>query len=301
MHLFCPLPTQESEGPFPWHPTSKGPPSTTSQVAAIPPQQNADDTRIATMVSAMLRQVNEHQCFSPAHAPVPRSQVAPPKTSMLEGLDKVIAESEALGCIHFRTPAAGSLAGRVLRHAVAEMERMFREKGPVIFKVGFTHDPVWRFTNKLYGYCHDCDGWTNMLVLFVSDEPHGPAFLEASLIKKYRCSLSFHNGAQTIMRQLMYKVWNFRWRCSESHEQLRQAWMSECQTWWRWHADGALNLSGQIHDICCVQIVPGSPKAALMTAWRHACLGKRFHCLFGWVPVCVQRGPVRLHRPCNLF
>ena len=88
-------------------------------------------------------------------------------------------------CVSFILPPMDSTAGKVLKHAACEVERLFRTHEPLIFKLGYTHDPAFRWSNTIYGYKHDRDSWTNMVVLFVSREPCGPAMLEACLIDKY--------------------------------------------------------------------------------------------------------------------
>ena len=65
------------------------------------------------------------------------------------------------------------------------MDAIFRKHDPCIFKVGWTHSPAWRWSNSLYGYDKSRDGWTDMVILYISDEPYGPAMLEATLIDKH--------------------------------------------------------------------------------------------------------------------
>ena len=64
-----------------------------------------------------------------------------------------------------------------------------RSTNPMIFKIGYTHNPVWRWTNRLYGYVLDKHKYTNMVVMYQSDECRGPAMLEACLIDIYRSFL----------------------------------------------------------------------------------------------------------------
>ena len=104
-------------------------------------------------------------------------------------LEAVAAECRTLGCIIFRIAPVGSSAGRILRHAISVMDDLCQWKAPLLFKIGFTHDPVWRWTNNIYGYYHEGEGWTNMIILHVSREPYSAAMLEASLIEKYQSNL----------------------------------------------------------------------------------------------------------------
>lgn len=59
----------------------------------------------------------------------------------------------------------------------------------MIFKVGFTHDPAWRWANSLYGYRKSRDRWNSMLVVYLSPEPYSACMMEATLIEKYGCDL----------------------------------------------------------------------------------------------------------------
>lgn len=95
----------------------------------------------------------------------------------------------ATGCIAFRLPNANAVAGKVLQHAVNTLESLFVRESPLIFKVGITHNPAWRWSNGLYGYCRAPEKWSHMLLLFESSEPYGPAMLEAALIHKYQGGL----------------------------------------------------------------------------------------------------------------
>ncbi|CAJ1428541.1 unnamed protein product [Effrenium voratum] len=92
---------------------------------------------------------------------------------------------QATGCIDFQIPREGVSSGKVLLHCANVCDRLFTKHSPVIFKIGFTHDPVWRWGNTLYGYVNEREKWTNMTVLYVADERFGPAMLEAALIDKY--------------------------------------------------------------------------------------------------------------------
>ena len=104
-------------------------------------------------------------------------------------------------CISFNLPPLDATAGKVLKHATCQLERLFKAHEPLIFKVGYTHDPVGRWGNSIYGYSHARDRWSNMEVVFVSREPCGPAMLEASLIDKYGSRLVAH------------KIVPFTWMC----------------------------------------------------------------------------------------
>ena len=101
-------------------------------------------------------------------------------------LGDLIAEAKPVDCIAFKLPTPNAVAGKVLQHAVKTMETLFSKHEPMIWKIGFTHSPTWRWTNELYGYQHSRDRWSNMVVLYASSEPYSPAMLEATLIEKYQ-------------------------------------------------------------------------------------------------------------------
>ena len=88
--------------------------------------------------------------------------------------------------IEFRLPGSKVTAGRVLQHASGVIEFFIQKHYPLTFKIGYTHDPCWRWGNRMYGYCHAKEKWSNMCVLCISDEQYGPAMLEAALIDKFK-------------------------------------------------------------------------------------------------------------------
>ena len=88
--------------------------------------------------------------------------------------------------LEYKLPPQNATAGRILHHAKMTVDKLFTKHSPMIFKIGYTHSPSFRWNNELYGYKHARDKWTNMVVLFESPEVHGPAFLEACLIDAYK-------------------------------------------------------------------------------------------------------------------
>ena len=93
---------------------------------------------------------------------------------------------ETLGVLRYMLPSPGVTAGRVLHHAKCSVATLLRKNEPMIYKIGYTHDPVWRWSNKLYGYKFAKDRWSHMVVLYQSVEPFGPAMLEACLIDMFK-------------------------------------------------------------------------------------------------------------------
>ena len=119
----------------------------------------------------------------------------------------MVGPCQWLDGITFDAPKRGVSAGSVLKHAQRVLDGMFKKQNPCIYKIGFTHSPAWRWTNKLYGYQHAKDGWTNMIVLFVTDEPFSPAMLEAALIEKHFGNLVQHGFRKTFI--YLTGVWGY--------------------------------------------------------------------------------------------
>ena len=147
---------QESEGPFPW------------------------STKICKPDDA--KPVVEPQCD-----PLP-SWVAslPVGLQSNQGLQAIAHESARHGAIDFKIPRSQMTAGMVLQHCLEVTERLFRKHEPLIFKFGYTHNPCWRWANDLYGYVKAKEKWSNMIILWISDEPSGPAMLESALIEIFK-------------------------------------------------------------------------------------------------------------------
>ena len=97
-----------------------------------------------------------------------------------------VEEPAADPAIAFKLPGAGAVAGAVLKHCQTQLETLISAQQPLIFKVGVTHCEAWRWHNRMYGYKHSLERWSNMLVLWVSNEPAGPCILEAALIHQFK-------------------------------------------------------------------------------------------------------------------
>ena len=108
------------------------------------------------------------------------------------GLKDMLEEARSIGCIDFKLPPLHSTSGIVLKRAVGSMETLFAKHYPMIFKVGFCHDPVFRWCNSLYGYHTAKEKWTTLCVLYVSDEPYSVSMLEAASIEKYGSILTIY-------------------------------------------------------------------------------------------------------------
>ena len=121
--------------------------------------------------------------------------------------------------IHWRLPGRVSTAGAILNHAYRSVNTLLNQHKPMSFKVGFTHKAVWRWESSLYGYKRDkAAKWKAMEVLYISEEPCGPAMLEAALIEKYGGALALTRLSSTVSPNLAEHV--------EAH--VRHSWLPKC-------------------------------------------------------------------------
>ena len=150
---------QDAVMPFPWA-KSPGPSKLAKQVGPVG-RDDAQSSRPTKVLRSTAVKLDEFPWYSDLGRPC-----------------------QNLECIRFQVPKLGSSAGSVLRHSQTILESIFQKHDPCIFKIGWTHSPAWRWSNKLYGYAGDRDGWGDMVVLFVAHEPYSPAMLEAALIDK---------------------------------------------------------------------------------------------------------------------
>lgn len=97
----------------------------------------------------------------------------------------LFAECQALECISFRLFRPNATAGSVLLHVSSTVESLFAKEEPLIFKFGYTSNPVLRWQHPRYGYQSSKDKWSALLVLHLTSEPYTHAMLEATLIDKY--------------------------------------------------------------------------------------------------------------------
>ena len=90
------------------------------------------------------------------------------------------------GTFEWRLPRFNAVAGRVLQHCSSVVEQLLETNTPMAFKIGYTHNPLWRWGNRIYGYCHEKTKWSTMVLMYATDQPFGPSMLEAALIDKYK-------------------------------------------------------------------------------------------------------------------
>ena len=173
---------QETEGPYAWrHTTSNRSPATRKGYWV-----STASSGVSSVVDLGSRAVYPHgplwsQCLS-------SDMLA--RTSLQNIVEKATS-APMNSIIDFRLPLLNANAGGVLRHAVKTLEALFNKHAPLTFKIGYTHDPVWRWVNHLYGYDSSIDNFANMTILYISDEHHSAAMLEACLIDKYGSILAF--------------------------------------------------------------------------------------------------------------
>lgn len=160
--LYQPGIVKESDGPFPWK---------KSDGKSEPKMVNNDDAQTSRKPEGG---------FSIKTNPKLDSH-----KEKFTGLTQIVDGCDALGCIYFDVPPVDAVAGKILQHATRIVEKLFLAHSPMTFKIGFTHNPIWRWTNKLYGYKKALEKWEHMTILLIRDEPYTPAMLEACLIDKF--------------------------------------------------------------------------------------------------------------------
>jgi hypothetical protein len=103
-------------------------------------------------------------------------------------LNDLVSQCETLGCISLKLckDVFNASAGTILHHSIRVLENLFTREEPLIFKVGFSHNPVWRWKNEIYGYVKAREKWSDMIILHYGKEPFTAAMLEAALIEKYK-------------------------------------------------------------------------------------------------------------------
>ena len=142
-------------------------------------------------------------CHAGRHVDDMDSASSTPSTGGETTIHTALDCCENLEFLKYMLPPNGATAGRVLHHAKASMTKLFKQYEPMIFKIGYTHDPEWRWTNDMYGYKFDRDLWTAMVILYQSEEPGGPSMLEASLIDIYKSILVESLGKKHILLKFL--------------------------------------------------------------------------------------------------
>jgi hypothetical protein len=160
--------SQDAEMPFPWGRSAKSKP-----MAPGKPNEQVDVVGTGEQHTACkLRTV---YCRSPGSVDLTGQP----------WYDDLVCPCKMLGCISFQVPRFGSSAGSVVKHCQEALQSIFGKHDPCIFKIGWTHNAAFRWDNPIYGYRKDADRWSHMTVLYISDEPISPAFVEAFLIDQH--------------------------------------------------------------------------------------------------------------------
>ena len=92
--------------------------------------------------------------------------------------------------IRYDLPPRASLPGKILKHIYGVLDRYINKFWPMIYKIGATHSPVFRYSNQLYGYKWERVRWDGMMVCFCSAESTAVAFAEAAAIQRHKGSWS---------------------------------------------------------------------------------------------------------------
>ena len=87
--------------------------------------------------------------------------------------------------LSYSLPRLRSSAGQILQHGIRVIQKALDQKRPCTFKIGFSHNPIYRYYNEQFGYFSGKDRFEGLCVLYISHEPTGPAFLEAALIHHF--------------------------------------------------------------------------------------------------------------------
>ena len=87
--------------------------------------------------------------------------------------------------LSYSLPFPNSLPSRVLQHAGRSFLAFYNTNKPTGFKFGVTRDPCSRWFSKKGYHGHFKHRWQGLRILYVAGNPHGPAFLEASLVQRF--------------------------------------------------------------------------------------------------------------------
>ena len=124
-----------------------------------------------------------------------------PRQAAKRQLEDPTPSADIIAC---KLPAPGATAGRVLKHCQQTLNKLIADHKPLIFKVGVTHNHLWRWHNDLYGYKGAIEKWTNMLVIYESKEPYSPCMLEAALIDTFQSILAIYVFSVTLFFYLCF-------------------------------------------------------------------------------------------------
>ena len=166
---------EDSTFPFPWASSLKNP----------GPTAVAPSTKVSILQIDSGKRKSENFDARTLHSGTWRFDAYvdryPSLHDLLKNLDKSFP-----GKVRFQLPQLDALSGSVLRHCINFIDGLIDSLSPVMFKVGFTHNPLWRWGNAMYGYGKSNEKWSEMVVIYLAPEAHSPTMLEAALIEKYK-------------------------------------------------------------------------------------------------------------------
>ena len=99
--------------------------------------------------------------------------------------EQIFEELSKHPAIDYDLPRKNSLSGKVLKHVYQVLDTYKERTWPMIYKAGFTHDPLFRWGNSLYGYQKEKVSWDGMMVVFCSQDALAAAYVEAALIQRH--------------------------------------------------------------------------------------------------------------------
>lgn len=184
---------QESEGPYAWERVAHS-------AARVPSKRyhtGEQKVEIAHQSDRFCAIYSKPSCHSVTKRDVDKVtkwwSSIPASLAIIPGLKEMFQEAHSLGCIDFKLPPINATSGVVLSRAIDAMECLFRKHYPMIFKVGYTHNCVFRWCNPIWGYVTEKDNkWTNMCVMNLASEPYSVSMLESALIEKFSSTLTDH-------------------------------------------------------------------------------------------------------------
>ena len=166
---------EDSTFPFPW----------ASSLKNLGPTAVAPSEKVSILQIDSGKRKSENSYTRTLHSGTRRCDAYVERYPSLHDLQNKLDKSFP-GKIRFQLPQLDALSGSVLRHCINFIDGLIDSLSPVMFKVGFTHSPLWRWGNAMYGYGKSNEKWSEMVVIYLAPEAHSPAMLEAALIEKYK-------------------------------------------------------------------------------------------------------------------
>ena len=134
---------------------------------------------------------------SPCHRPrqsLPISYLQNEDLMKLNRTREVFERMDQEAHMSYKLPKPGATAGRILAHATSEFGVLYEKQSPMTFKFGITHNPIFRWYHRPYGYKYGVEKFEHMLIVYAASNPIAPAFLEASMIQQFGSCPAFHRA-----------------------------------------------------------------------------------------------------------